>query len=73
MLISFPASFRLSCAFLSCSELRSAFSQTRSNGKTFNLNDVQKHDNEDDCWIAVDGKVGQLLESNACKPPEQKD
>ncbi|CAM9533725.1 unnamed protein product [Scytosiphon promiscuus] len=31
--------------------------KTRSNGKVFNLNDVQKHDNEDDCWIAVDGKV----------------
>ena len=31
------------------------------NVKTFTLKDVQKHDNEDDCWIAVEGKVSHKL------------
>ena len=37
-----------------------SYTQAASNGRKINLQEVQKHDNEDDCWIAVDGKVTSL-------------
>lgn len=43
---------------LRCSVVNVGFDQAApSNAKKISLKEVQKHDNEDDCWIAVAGKV----------------